>query len=615
MKIKPPGQGVPSDEDFDPIPDIPVIKPKPVPTPSPEGGDVQQRILQLKEFFEKLNKSIKNISLYRHATAQYGKFLEPAFAAMDSLLQEHGNITLSVEQWTFKIHQAVVYDAEPTEQNLAFRFYRDGVRLLTFREGLDEQELLDFILLCLTNFKDPEFAGEDMVSLMWKQDLAHIEHVVMETFALGKSSSEETKIEVDKIVNYLYHSLTTVSKDSLQFAHLSMDDLELELDNIEQVSGLRVEGEVLKQGDLEAIAKDLEQDLALMWQARFATVLLGLFKGDLDEDLGSRIEVGLVILIDSFLMLENLRGLEWLMRNLERISDRDIPLSSSLLLQHLRVRMADRISEPERVDHLAGVLEKSANQKQLDLARSLLKRLGPASVDTLLTALERMTRPEARAVMCDTLVAFGMDSLDKYIARLTSPKANYVRDMLAVIQEIDPPDKLKIAANLLQHPNLAIRLEALKVVAGSKSRTASAYLTKALRDSDPQVRVTAARLLPQSDAGVAKRSLMALVAEDGFRERPSQEQMVIWSVLASLEDPDVFDYFREQLHSSSLMQKKQLAEMKKNLIKALASSVSIGVYRFLASEQGEGFKDDELQKLVERACVRMKERLLGGTGG
>ena len=58
---------------------------------------------------------------------------------------------------------AMVYEEEISDQNLAFRFFQEGVRLLKFRSGLTQNELLEFIGICLGLAQSGDFVGEDLV--------------------------------------------------------------------------------------------------------------------------------------------------------------------------------------------------------------------------------------------------------------------------------------------------------------------------------------------------------------------------------------------------------------------------------------------------------------------
>lgn len=578
-------------------------------------AEVARRVGEVSAFFQQLGKALKQIGLYRHNVAGYGEYLRPSFTALTGLLESYESVQLVVEQAGFKYLNQLVYQEEASDLSLAFKFYRDGIRLLRFRRGLTQQELLEFILICLTNFQLPENAYEDMISLMWRKDFEHIEHVVMESFALGSESTEQTHIEVDAIVDHLYHSLATSTTDNLTFARLSLDDLDIEIDDVEQVAGLKVTGQPASPSDQIRFQGELEQDMAQGNLRRLTGLLFTLFEEELDVRLAEALPPAFEQLLDGFLLMENLEAVEWLLDQLAALTQRPIPPGSLALAHHVSKHLAARVCDAERVEHLGEMLEGSAQPELLARVQVYLGRLDERALGPLLAVLEKLSRPEARALICDKLVSFGPEHLDHYTRRLTSNKANYVRDMLAIIDRLAPEGRTKILAGLLSHPNLSLRLQALRAIGDGNDLAGSAYVMKALRDEDAQVRTTAARLMPNFDPGVALRSLLEIAQEPAFADKPDQEQAAVFGALAQLNTDPANEFLKRQLEQSGLLQKKQLAARKRNLVNGLAASGSIGAYRLLAEELKAGVKDKELSDLMMRAATRLKQRLLGESGG
>ncbi|MBN2494628.1 MAG: HEAT repeat domain-containing protein [Deltaproteobacteria bacterium] len=578
-----------------------------------DPAEREKRIGEVIEFFQRLNKSLKTIGLYRHNTARYGEYLQGAYDYFAELLGRVQSITFVVEQTALKYLGEVVYQSEASDQNLAFKFYQDGIRMLAFREGLTPQEMLGFILICLTNFKAGEAPGEDMVSLMWKADFEHLEYVVMETYSLGMAgqSPEEVQIEVDQIINYLYRSLTTKSEDSFQFARLSLDDLELELDDVDQVAGVTTRAGIVSQETKDEIQQHLTDDEQQRMFARLTDLLMDVLEEELDQELAGTLADAFGMLVDTYLLGENLLGIERILQSFAKLSQRRLPPESYMWGQRIYERLALMLGDPTRIDRMGEVLESPAHDDQHELVHRNLIRAGSAAVPHILETLERLNRPEARSLLCDVLVELGKDKIDLFVARLESKQANLVRDMLSILDRLNPPDKLRIVAQLLRHPNLAIRIEALKTVGGSGDASAGPYISRAIRDKDPQVRMTAARLMANFDPAMAKRSLMAVVQEPEFDERADAEQAAFYQGLAMLNDPESMEYLRNELRSSSLIGRKKLSSQKKNIITGMANSGSIAVYRLLKSELEAGVKDKEVAAVMERACKRLKDRLLG----
>ena len=182
---------------------------------------------EVKEIFGKLQKALKTISLYRHAVERYSEYLEPCAAALKDFLQRNGQMSLRVQPLGYRFHGVEVFHDESREGNLCFPFYQQGVRLLMFNPGLDQEELLQFILLVLDERKARQ-TQDDLITRLWKAELGHIEWVVVESFkVLEEEDEEQVKVEVDQVVKYLYRQLQSNSEDIQRFARVSLEDLDM----------------------------------------------------------------------------------------------------------------------------------------------------------------------------------------------------------------------------------------------------------------------------------------------------------------------------------------------------------------------------------------------------
>ena len=215
-------------------------------------GSLESPIYVLQDFFRQLLKSIKTLRMYQHQRDKFPEYLQPAFQILRPLLKQTGTLTLKVEQVGFKFKNQTVYQEEISDQNLAFLFHQEGVRLLKFHPALSLEELLEFILICINVSQTMRVLDQDLLGQLWKKGLKNIEYVVMQsyTFERGEASegdeeSEEgLQVEVDQIVNHIYESLTGqnegANEDQIQYARVSIEDLDIDLEKIMQARGLRL---------------------------------------------------------------------------------------------------------------------------------------------------------------------------------------------------------------------------------------------------------------------------------------------------------------------------------------------------------------------------------------
>jgi len=572
---------------------------------------IADRVKRAGLFVDQFLRALKNIGIYRHNVAHYKEYLERPYQLLTDFLRQYETLAMRVEPLGFKYFDSMIYQEDASEQNIAHKFYRDGVRILIFRNGVEEEELLQFALLCMTNFHSAEFMFEDMVSLMWKASFAHIEYVIIESFAVGTESQQEAKAEIDKIVNYLYQQMTADTEDRFQFARLSLEDLEIEMQDIEQVKGVVIKGKPASSEQKARILAQAEEEDAERALGKLVTILLKVMEDEIDHELAEALQDIFSQVLDSFLIHEDFRGINQMLRKMRALYRKQLPQANLTLLQNIERGFITRMGEAERLGRVGEILDSYAQVKDPQEVFRYLSELDEQAIVPLLGVLERMEKLEGRRLICDALAQIGREQLDVFVRRLRSEKANVVRDMLYIIDKLNPPDKLAIISRLLEHPNLLIRLEALQALGNSGDQSCLQYVMKALNDKETQMRMTAARLLINFDMARASRTLLTIVRSPDFSKRSSQEMQAFYAALVSCGTPDAINFFREELRETSRLAKKKLIEHKKELINGLALSSSITAYKLLKAELGEGIKEDEVRELAERVCARLKERLLG----
>lgn len=577
--------------------------------------DIGRRQQMARTFFEHFMRGLKNIGIYRHNVAHFKEYLERAYKSLVDFLRAYETLALRVESLGFKYFDQLVLEEEASEQSIAHKFYRDGVRILIFRQGIDEEELLQFALLCLTNFHSTEFMFEDMVSLMWKASFAHIEYVVVETYAVGQESQEQAKAEIDKIVNYLFKQITAQTDDRFSFARVSLEDLEIELEDVQQAKGVVIKGTPASTQQKARVLQQLEEEDAARALPKLVTILLKVLEEEIDTQLGEALQDVFSQILDSFLIHEDFRGINQMLRKMRSVQRKQLPPGNLELIERIEQNFIARMGEAERLGRVAEILDTTAQINEPQEVYRYLTELNEQAILPLLGALERMERLEARRLICDALATIGREQLDVFVRRLSSEKANVVRDMLYIIDKLSPPDKLSLIAKLLEHPNLVIRLEALNTLGTSGDQACVNFVMKALGDKDSQMRIAAAKLLANFDMAKASRTLLTIVRHPDFQKRNSQEISAFYAALIMTATPDALAFFREELRESARLGKKKLIEHKKELINGLALSGSITAFKLLKGELEAGIKEDEVRELAERACQKLREKLLGSAEG
>lgn len=591
-----------------------VTEPKASGEAAQEDDAIAEQAEQAGLVFQLLLKGIKNIGIYRHAESRYAEYLEPAHTAMAQFLDANTVLPLKLTPYTLEYKKHVIYE-EQTKENLTYKFYRDGMRFLMFRQGLPIEELLRFVLLAIEAQTEAALFQEDMITRLWKEEFAYIEYVVMDGFGFGDVGEEQVEIEVEKIVGYLQSQLAAKGKDITRFARLSADDLALELNDVDQVRGGIISGRTASPEDLAWIQEEILAEEKDRLFAKMVLILFQILELDATVEDYDILADAFVQIIDTLLLTEDVRGCVALLQRLRRATERPGNEQRRDLAQRIYENLRRRMVEPQRLETLGQYIMLS---KKLDepSVRQYLSICGEGELVALTDILATMERSEGRKLLIEVLSEIGKNQVEVFGRRLDHNSSNVVKDMLAIIHKIDPPEKLKLYSKCLQHPNIMIRLEGLKILAKAPEEAALRYIELALQDPDLQMRLGAYRALAARNGARAAPLLMRLMQSEDFSEREQRERIAIATALGETRTKEALAFFSSVFEAkSTIFSRGKQNELRLMAIVGLTALGTVDAFKVLAREVQNRNNGKDVLEAAHKAALRLKGELEASSDG
>jgi hypothetical protein len=547
------------------------------------------------DFFVQLKKGAKSMALYQHQHSRFAEFLKPAAVALARLL-EAGPLSLKVTAESLLLGEVPVLG-----ETVPGRLFREGVRHLTLRPGIAEAELLKLTAILFS----PERSGDSLVTNFYDAGFQSVEYVVVEGFKVGDLSEEETQVEVDKIVDYLYSRLRGQTEDTLAFARVMASDLDLKLEGIDVIRGVLFDGDEVSAAFKQKLQQELQQDEAVrMHRQLVGTLLVGLRTGVL-TDPKPVVEI-LVQMIDGMLLQEDYKPIARILSELGAMATAAGGPSSAAGEVHKGV--AKELGAMARVARFAEALKTNPNTDAASIA-ACLAALDESALGAMADAMETLEQPEHRALFVDALAAVGHDKPEFFLARLNSQKPQTVRNMVAIIDKARFSGAGKYIATALKNPNPMVRAEIAAILGGSQDGAAvHGILLQATTDKDAHVRAAAFRAIAQAAPMRAAADLMRLPKLPDWDKRPDEEKALIFSCLGATEQPDVLRYLAGLLQQKkSLLHARKILESKFLAVKALSCMENLQAVRLLQMASEARDEEPELATAARKAMIGVKK--------
>ncbi len=549
-----------------------------------------------------LLKGLKVIAMYRHNESKYGEYLTKAWQAVNDYTTTYGPLNLRVEITNFTIHKQELF----TEDNpMPYKFFKDGIRQIVFRDGFSLQEMTTFTMIALS---DPERGADDINAQLWRAQMPNFEYIMVEGFKVDENADEQdVQVEVDQIVDYLQRRLRTNSDDYVRFARLSEQDLEMQMNDIDQMRGVVITG-LTATPDLKAkLQREIHEEenqrlFPKLISAVFQVVENGVTDANLLGDMFSQ-------LLDAMLLQEDFAIINQVVLKLRAMEQRAGADSS---IGELLRDFISKMGEEQRLNRIGEIL-KYAKLKNPPEVVKYLTNVTSDAVPALLGTLEVIELPENRTLLCDVLVVFAKMNPDAFVDKLkTADKPQVQRDMIYVLDRSNHPDKLKFFASVLKSRNLALRLEVMSIIARGRTGEARKLIAAMLDDETLQVRLQAARVLPEFDREKAYVDLLRMVKDKAFEEKTPQEKEGLYVALGSTGVPGAVNYFHAVLQQKAgLFNKQKMIAEKQLAVAGLSGACTIQTAKLLQEIAEDKAQPQEVHNAAKMHLARVRKSLFG----
>ncbi|MGH7505192.1 MAG: hypothetical protein ACRELX_06060, partial [Longimicrobiales bacterium] len=152
---------------------------------------------ELGELFTAFDKAARALRLYNPNNPVYQSFRTNMSAVFARLWDRIPALQVTVEESAFRCY-GKNYQAGEGRESLPFAFYRDGVRVLTFLPGFEE-EAERFLRVVNQARQVDQRDTDDMVTLLWEQEFTAFQYSYVDALAEGLSIPEEGSFTTERV--------------------------------------------------------------------------------------------------------------------------------------------------------------------------------------------------------------------------------------------------------------------------------------------------------------------------------------------------------------------------------------------------------------------------------
>jgi|Deesub1362B_J571_1020462.scaffolds.fasta_scaffold00069_43 HEAT repeat protein len=499
---------------------------------------MQQEAREAQELLQTLARTRKNLRIYPENNPVCAKTVADAFKRLQEYLHSNGELHLKIRQNELLLGDAPVYRSTDRDDNLAMLFFKDGIRELTIREAITEEEFRDFMKI-LAQDLDREDVEDDIVTLMWERDFEHIRYVVDENFLLEEDDYQDRAVKQATEEGTQEEDLKKAYQDALQ------------------MEARPPQGGIvpITEQDLNALVKEIERD---------------------SQDKFPRLSGILVDLLFDALPQEYPDVMNIFQNALEYAIASGNFASAVHMLRVLHGFYQDEATPPEMRKSLRGLFAFASSPPLAKMAGTLLDEgkagaelfseyagyLGKEAIGSFITVLGELRTIEARKTLIEALARLGQEDLEALAQGLRDQRWYVVRNIIYIFRRIGDRRAVGYLMKTVHHPDVRVRMEALRALGELRAQEAVALLGQALEDPEAAVRSTAARALGRIGSPEAKALVFAKVTAKEFLNLQFSEKKEFFEVLAGYNDEETYEFLLRTIKKRALLKRAKVQELK-----------------------------------------------------
>ena len=554
----------------------------------PEEPEVDEELASVDDLIRSLLKAIKAFKLYESNNPMLTRQLKELSTKLTAHLDRYQTLNLQVGEYKLLFDGKPVYQNTDMKESLAFLLYKDGVRELRFIRGLEDREIADFLDVLQRN-EQVSRLEDDVVTLLWQKDFAHITYYATDEFM----ESTGVPVNYDELQASLDVSPHVEGKEEPQEAALALPQLLPESAGDQRETFARHFQLTTEEVDL--INRHINREADINFVSTLVDKLIEILL-HLGEDLEPY--ENMVTFFDKALEFLVLKGefktAGQILKNLHQILD-------SMALKDNQIYAINRIFESvgsPRIIELAAQTFKHEGFFDLKTCYQYFDLLPKSAIEPLCNVLGQLESSKARTFIAEIVARKAKGNLEMLVPILKDKRWMVVCYVVNIIGASGDRNAVKYLSQTISHPDERVRRTLLKALTRYGSSDVKALLTKMLNDGSPYVRSQAVIHLAKSAKDNALRPILSAIQSEAFLDREFSEKAAFFRAIGEIRSDESLPVLRKILEKNSWFQRSKWDELQ---------VCAIGALRMFGTEESRKILEmgkRSKNRAVRRACLQ-----------
>jgi len=556
------------------------------PARDPESAEPPFSAAPVEELLRLISKAARahqlylpNNPIYRRAIDNLRAGFAPVWVEVDDLVL---TITESEIRW---FNTPVAGEAgNKSSDNLAWLFYKDGVRGLTFTKGFEKDEVVKFLGLIQRARKgSPD--EDDLVTMLWEADFSFVHYAYVDLLQEGGVGELADGGEVQTVgPGEIQQGTHDAVQESRASGIINMADFDATL-------------YFLDEREIEYLHAELKSEYQKDLRIGVSSVLMDIFESQQDPEIRGEILENIHTLMVYLLTAEHFSGVAYVLREVQTTVGRAVGVTE----QHRQqlVQLAEQLSAPEALSQLLQALDETPTPPPEGELAELFDQLRPRALATVFLWLSKTQNERLRPLLQSAAGRLAAANTSELVRLINASELGVATEAVRMAGALKTQAAVTALGKLLSDQHVEMRRIAAQALTEIGSPGAMQALERAIDDSDRDVRVTAVRAMTARAYRPVLGRLENVVKGKRVRDADLTEKMAFFEGYGSLCGEGGIAHLDSMLNGKGFLGRREDSEMRACAAIALGrvgTAKAIDTLRKAATE-----KDIVVRNAVNRA--------------
>lgn len=523
--------------------------------------NVDPELTSVTQLLKSLDRASKNIRTFGQKNSVAQKFFEQFHTELTTHLNQHNILTFVVQREGLFFKEDMVYGSQTGEasENFGFKLYSDGIRELTFHQGIEEEDMLFFFDALWDTVGAAGTEDDDIVTRLWAKNLPTLTIVtadeVMKISELDDALAPQGNAPLESSLRDILAEAREKNVKDASETHKQKPRFS---------SG--VTGYEVSEQELAALAKDIAAESSRDNILYILDVLTAILSSERSPDLLNKLFQVYADILKSLIQTGHWSTAEHvlgLLTEAEAIRP-DLTEEQKTTLRGI----FDQLGSPEIVTLMQQYLN-TADHPRTDRLPSVLLMMKPSAAPALCALLGNLQQPDHQTLIITALIDLAKDTPDVVTRHLTDRRPTFVLNLLNIITRWNYPTLADNVEKVLRYPDPRIRREIIRTLAILRPRGTAVKLIPLMNDPDEGVRLATLKSLLTGNYTAPFSSWEPIVHADTFSERPPAEKRNMFYAIRATTGDEAVPYWTNLMTESGWTNRKKREDLALMAVDAL----------------------------------------------